>query len=59
MKRALKHLEAVAKLPLAVAEIGKIRFEGNIIPHQWYQHIIRGETSPQFCPLLRINLRNT
>ncbi len=26
-------------LPLAVAEIGKIHFEGNIIPHLWYQHI--------------------
>ncbi|MBL8252373.1 MAG: hypothetical protein JNJ76_02070 [Candidatus Competibacter sp.] len=28
-----------ATLPPAVAEIGKIHFEGNIIPHQWYQQI--------------------
>ena len=46
MKRALKHLEAVAELPLAVAEIGKIRFEGNIIPHQWYQHITLASGKP-------------
>ena len=26
-------------LPVVVAEIGKIHFEGNIIPHQWYQRI--------------------
>ncbi len=31
--------EPIAPLPLAVAEIGKIHFEGNIIPHLWYQHI--------------------
>ena len=31
--------EQAASLPPAVAEIGKIHFEGNIIPHQWYQHI--------------------
>ena len=28
-----------ATLPPAVAEIGKIHFTGNIIPHQWYQHL--------------------
>ena len=26
-------------LPVTVAEIGKIHFEGNIIPHSWYQRI--------------------
>ena len=31
--------EPVAPLPPAVAEIGKIHFEGNIIPHPWYQRI--------------------
>ena len=31
--------EQVASLPATVAEIGKIHFEGNIIPHQWYQHV--------------------
>ena len=31
--------EPVAPLPRAVAEIGKIHFEGNIIPHPWYQRI--------------------
>ena len=29
-------------LPATVAEIGKIHFEGNIIPHQWYQQIPTG-----------------
>ena len=32
-------LEPVAPLPAAVIEIGKIHFEGNIIPHPWYRHI--------------------
>lgn len=31
--------EPVAPLPLAVAEIGEIRFEGNIVPHRWYQQV--------------------
>ena len=31
--------EQVAPLPAPVVEIGKIHFEGNIIPHQWYQRI--------------------
>jgi hypothetical protein len=29
----------VAPLPPAVAEIGEIRFEGNIVPHRWYQQV--------------------
>lgn len=29
----------LAPLPAAVAEIGQMHFEGNIIPHRWYQHI--------------------
>ena len=31
--------EPVAPLPPAVAEIGEIRFEGNIVPHRWYQQV--------------------
>ena len=31
--------EQVAPLPATVAEIGKIHFEGNIIPRPWYQRI--------------------
>ena len=31
--------EQAAPLPATVAEIGKIHFEGNIIPHPWYQRI--------------------
>ena len=27
------------RLPMAVEEIGRIHFEGNIIPHSWYQRI--------------------
>ncbi len=27
------------RLPTAVEEIGRIHFEGNIIPHSWYQRI--------------------
>ena len=29
-----------------MAEIGKIHFTGNIIPHQWYQHITLGSGKP-------------
>ena len=32
-------MKNIDHLPATVAEIGKIHFEGNIIPHQWYQHI--------------------
>ena len=39
MKPANLSSEQVTPLPAAVAEIGKIHFEGNIIPHQWYQHV--------------------
>ncbi len=31
--------DQAASLPATVAEIGKIHFEGNITPHQWYQRI--------------------
>jgi hypothetical protein len=33
------HCQNLATLPPTVAEIGKIHFEGNIIPHTWYQQI--------------------
>ena len=32
--------DQAAPLPATVAEIGKIHFEGNIIPHSWYQRIM-------------------
>ena len=35
-----------APLPAPVAEIGMIHFTGNIIPHQWYQHITLGSGKP-------------
>ncbi|MEZ5581138.1 MAG: hypothetical protein R3F40_18065 [Candidatus Competibacteraceae bacterium] len=35
-----------APLPAPVAEIGKIHLTGNIIPHQWYQHITLGSGKP-------------
>ena len=31
--------EPIAPLPPAVAEIGEIRFEGNIVTHRWYQQV--------------------
>jgi hypothetical protein len=39
MRHVPKNPEDVAALPPVVAEIGKIHFEGNIIPHPWYQRI--------------------
>ena len=38
--------EQAASLPATVAEIGKIHFEGNIIPHQWYQQILLDSGKP-------------
>ena len=38
--------EQTAPLPAAVAEIGKIHFEGNIIPHPWYQQIVLDSGKP-------------
>ena len=35
-----------SNLPAIVAEIGKIHFEGNIIPHQWYQQILLDSGKP-------------
>ena len=35
-----------AQLPAPVAEIGMIHFTGNIIPHQWYQHITLSSGKP-------------
>ena len=35
-----------APLPAPVAEIGMIHFTGNIIPHQWYQHITLSSGKP-------------
>ncbi|MBL8254043.1 MAG: hypothetical protein JNJ76_10610 [Candidatus Competibacter sp.] len=38
--------EQAASLPPAVAETGKIHFEGNIVPHQWYQHVTLASGKP-------------
>jgi hypothetical protein len=27
------------RLPKVVVEIARLNFEGNVIPHSWYQHI--------------------
>src|SRR5919106_7045018 len=37
--RTHENFETHSKLPRTVTEIGKIHFEGNIIPHEWYNHI--------------------
>jgi hypothetical protein len=37
--RKHENFETHFKLPRTVTEIGKIHFEGNIIPHEWYNHI--------------------
>jgi len=42
----------VAPLPAAVAEIGKIHFEGNIIPHPWYQHITLESGKPDLPAII-------
>ncbi len=42
----------IAPLPAAVAEIGKIHFEGNIIPHQWYQHITLESGKPDLPAII-------
>ena len=44
--------EPIAPLPLAVAEIGKIHFEGNIIPHLWYQHITLESGKPDLPAII-------
>ncbi len=42
----------VAPLPLAVTEIGKIHFEGNIIPHPWYQRITLESGKPDLPAII-------
>ena len=44
--------EQVAPLPPTVAEIGKIHFEGNIIPHPWYQHITLESGKPDLPAII-------
>ena len=44
--------EPVPPLPRAVAEIGKIHFEGNIIPHPWYQHITLESGKPDLPAII-------
>jgi hypothetical protein len=44
--------EQVAPLPPTVAEIGKIHFEGNIIPHPWYQHITLASGKPDLPAII-------
>ena len=44
--------EPVAPLPAAEIEIGKIHFEGNIIPHPWYQHITLSSGKPDLPAII-------
>ena len=44
--------EPVAPLPAAVIEIGKIHFEGNVIPHPWYQHIALPSGKPDLPAII-------
>ena len=39
-------------LPATVAEIGKIHFEGNIIPHPWYQRITLESGKPDLPAII-------
>ena len=52
MRHALKNPEDVAALPPVVAEIGKIHFEGNIIPHPWYQRITLESGKPDLPAII-------
>ena len=44
--------EPVNPLPAAVAEIGKIHFEGNIVPHRWYQNITLPSGKPDLPAII-------
>ena len=52
MKPATFPSEQVAPLPPVVAEIGQIHFEGNIISHQWYQHITLESGKPDLPAII-------
>ena len=41
-----------ATLPPAVAEIGRIHFEGNIIPHSWYRRITLESGKPDLPAII-------
>ncbi len=40
------------RLPMAVEEIGRIHFEGNIIPHSWYQRITLESGKPDMPAII-------
>jgi len=42
----------IGLLTSTVMEIGKIHFEGNIIPHQWYQHIVLESGKPDLPAII-------
>ena len=44
--------EQAASLPATVAEIGKIHFEGNIIPQPWYQYITLESGKPDLPAII-------
>jgi hypothetical protein len=44
--------EPTPPLPATVGEIGKIHFEGNIIPHQWYQHVTLESGKPDLPAII-------
>ena len=52
MRHVPKNPEDVAALPPVVAEIGKIHFEGNIIPHPWYQRITLESGKPDLPAII-------
>ena len=52
MKPATFPSEPVAPLPPVVAEIGQIHFEGNIIPHSWYQQIMLESGKPDLPAII-------
>ena len=46
------HCQNLASLPPTVAEIGKIHFEGNIVPHSWYQQITLESGKPDLPAII-------
>ena len=45
-------MKTMDHLPETVAEIGKIHFEGNIIPHSWYQQITLESGKPDLPAII-------
>jgi hypothetical protein len=41
-----------SRLPKAVSEIARINFEGNVIPHSWYQHVKLSSGQPDLTAII-------